>query len=427
MAKKESISRGKLEGGAAAVGATLGVGGASAIGTVVGSSGLLGTIGSAFGLTIAAATPVGWLLGGAAVGATLLYGGAKLVGAKGYADGDYNAFSQFSSDDNKKKYMHIQAKLSQSEIVNAEKLLGELPDEYSDFRIEMLSAMKEGSASAIEVIEICCEVLNKNVDTYLDKTQVSLNEIFLVLKMGFLMSLVDGEASEEELEFAINKPIEMFNLNDILDKSEIKFIRASVFENEDELERIRSLSLEEIHILMASFFMIIQNEHIKQKILVYLSDIAKVDNTLTKSELNFLELYEALMMTESRLDAYVTVVNQAIESTSNTDLSLFSVFTEHNTKKDKFVKKRGNALNAYAKGLPPELCRLVYDDTVFGKADEGFLVTPYGIATSKKKLGFVPYSKIKYSHHVLKLYKMGKEEKSYFKKFFGRIIEINQV
>jgi hypothetical protein len=47
----------------------------------------------------------------------------------------------------------------------------------------------------------------------------------------------------------------------------------------------------------------------------------------------------------------------------------------------KFKKKCSKAINSYALGIDPEDVLAVFDDTIFGKADEGFLVTKWGIVS----------------------------------------------
>ncbi len=88
------------------IGLGAGAAGASAISTAIGGI-------SAFGFTLAAATPIGWILGGAALGGVAFYGVSNLISKKGYSEGDISAQKVFSSDVEKQMYFEINKKISE--------------------------------------------------------------------------------------------------------------------------------------------------------------------------------------------------------------------------------------------------------------------------------------------------------------------------
>ena len=62
----------------------------------------------------------------------------------------------------------------------------------------------------------------------------------------------------------------------------------------------------------------------------------------------------------------------------------------------KFEKKVKNAIKAYASDVRPEQVFALYDDTVFGSAKEGFIMTMQGVVlSSKAKCDYDKIQKIK--------------------------------
>jgi hypothetical protein len=377
MSNKELAKRSTMDKLAALTGVGAGVAGASAIGTAVGGAGLLGSLGSAVGLTVAVATPVGWLIGGAALGGAALYGASKAIGAKGFSDGDNKAHRQFNSDFEKQAYMKITAKLSQKDSVIAKDLLRQLPSENQVFINEMIDGLDKGSASAAEIITMCCELLNKDTSEYLDEKSFSINEIELTIKFAMLMALSDGEITDDEVTLIRREIVSYFKLSEIFNDTEIDLIFSQAQGTTEEQKQLAKMSFEEIQSLFAVFFLSIQNNRLKTMLPDFLAEIARADGEISDNEVVLYNIFIGLLNAEEQLDDYLNHLETLTKTKSDMLYSQQGLDTEAYTKKVK------NALGAYAQGIPLESVISLYDATVFGKADNGFIVTPLAIITDQ--------------------------------------------
>lgn len=377
MKSNELIKRSTMDKIAALAGAGGGVAAASALGTTVGSAGLLGTIGSAFGLTIAAATPVGWLVGGAALGAAALYGGSKLVGVKGVSDGDAKAHRQFNSDIEKSLYMQLTAKLSQKDIAIAKKLLTEIPSEYDEWRKDALDGLDKGTMAATDVVNMCCKILNRDVSTYLKENDFSINDIERTIKIAILMALADGNMTDNELYLIKNHVNDFFDLSSLLDETEIELIFSQALGTDEQQKQLKTMSFAEIQTLLVVFFLVIENDRLKEMLLDFLADIAQADDEIDENEDILYMVYMGLLSAEMQLEYYLPHLEALMKTKSD-------ILYSPNTSDDKtYQKKLKNALNSYAKGIPADSTILLYDATIFGKADNGFILTPLAIITDQ--------------------------------------------
>jgi hypothetical protein len=378
MINKELIKRATMDKLAAVVGAGAGIAGASAAGTAIGSAGLLGSIGSAVGLTVAVATPAGWLVSGAVLGAAALYGGSKLVGAKGVSDGDIKAHRQFNSENEKQQYMQIVKKLSQQDIEIARKLLKKLPnDVYNEWKADAFDGLDKGSMDVTRIISMCCRILGEDENSYLSYNDFSLTDIELSIKIAILMALSDGELTEDEYSVIQNKVIQFFELGSILNEEEIKLIFSQALGTDEQQKQLHEMSFEEIQTLLVTFVLIIENDRLKTMLIDFLAEIAEADGDISENELQLYNIFIGLLNTEENIDAYI----QHIEKLSKAKSDLLYSKVQRDSKT--YNKKLTNALKAYAKGIPIESVISLYDATLFGKADNGFIVTPFAIITDQ--------------------------------------------
>jgi len=362
---------------AALAGAGAGVAGASAVGTAVGSAGLLGSIGSAVGLTVAVATPVGWLVGGAALGAAALYGGSKFIGGKGYSDGDTTAHKQFRSDNEKQQYMKIETKLSKKDAKVAKELLVKLPSDFNDWKESAIDGLDKGSMSATEIISMCCEVLNEDENKYLNKNDFSLSDIDLSIKLAMLMGLADGDFSEDEKITTKNKVVEFFELSSVLNEADINLIFSQAIGSEDQQEQLQSMSFEDIQVLFVTFFLTISNNRLKNMLVDCLAIVAEADGDISDNEILLYNIFLGLLTSEENLENYQSCIEKLSKSRSD------MLYSNLGNDREAYEKKVKNALNSYANGIPLSMVMSLYDATVFGKADSGFIVTPLAIVTDQ--------------------------------------------
>lgn len=123
--------------GIVAVGTGLGALGAGAVATAAGATAIpvLTAVGSWAGLTLVAATPVGWVLGTAAAGGAAAYGISRLVKGSGYTEG-------------KKKAMLIQYKERKKEMEAKERASTIEDTDRTKFHIALKEPLKLNLISA---------------------------------------------------------------------------------------------------------------------------------------------------------------------------------------------------------------------------------------------------------------------------------------
>ncbi|MEA3522263.1 MAG: GYF domain-containing protein [Campylobacterota bacterium] len=389
MANKELAKRSTMDRLAALAGAGAGVAGASAVGTAIGGAGLLGSIGSAVGLTVAVATPVGWLVGGAALGAAALYGGSKIVGAKGVSDGDAKAHRQFNSDIEKKLYMQLTTKLSQKDSNTAKTLLNKLPSDYNEWKEDALDGLNKGSMAATEIISMCCELLEEDSSQYLDDNNFSTTEIELTIKIAILMGLADGDFSDDEGILIRNKVTQFFKLDEVLDESEIDLIFSQAMGTEEQQEQLTTMSFEEIQTLFVVFFLIIEDDRLKEMLIDFLAEIADADGDISRNEKELKAIFDGLLLGEKNVERYVEQLEQLTKIKSD------YLYSYKGKDSKKYATKVQNALESYAKGISSNHVISLYDSTTFGKADDGFIVTPFAIITNQAfKVRVIPLASI---------------------------------
>ncbi|MEA3522787.1 MAG: GYF domain-containing protein [Campylobacterota bacterium] len=379
MANKELAKRSTMDRLAALAGAGAGVAGASAVGTAIGGAGLLGSIGSAVGLTVAVATPVGWLVGGAALGAAALYGGSKIVGAKGVSDGDAKAHRQFNSDIEKKLYMQLTTKLSQKDSKTAKTLLNRIPSDYNDWKNDMNDGLDKGTASATEIISTCCELLGEDSSQYLDDNNFSTTEIELTIKIAILMALADGDFTDDEGILIRNKVVGFFELSNVLDESEIDLIFSQARGTEEQQEQLKAMSFEEIQSLFVVFFLTIENTRLKTMLIDFLAEIAEADGEISEKEVQLYNIFIGLLNAEASIENYTSHLENLTKVKSD------FLYSHQGSDSEAYAKKVKNALGSYAKGINNGMVMSLYDATVFGKADNGFIVTPLAIITDQSE------------------------------------------
>lgn len=134
--------------GIVAVGTGLGALGAGAVATAAGATAIpvLTAVGSWAGLTLVAATPIGWVLGTAAAGGAAAYGISRLVKGSGYQEGKTQA-------------MLIQLKERKKEVEAKERASSIQDIDRTQFHIALKEPLKlnlisaEDAQELIEVVE----------------------------------------------------------------------------------------------------------------------------------------------------------------------------------------------------------------------------------------------------------------------------------
>jgi len=386
----EIVKRKNMDKIAALSGAGIGAGASLAAGTAIAatSTGVFGSVLGTLGFAAVASNPVGWLVGGAVLGGVALYSGSKAVGYKGYSDGDTAANKRFKSDFEKKAYMKITTKISQKDSRIAKELLSKLPSEFEEWVTTAIDGLNKGSMPATDIIQVCCEVLEEDPKQYLNSANFSITEIELAIKLGILMAFADGEYTKDEKTLIYDQIVNFFSLDKILDSDEIDLIFTQALGSKEQEKLLAEMSFNDIQNLFVAFLSTIQNERLLNMLNDFLVQIINADGTQDNHEIILYNLYVDLLLSSDLVDDYLPALEE-INKSSSIDL-----YSHNNENKNSFEKKCNNALNAYAKNIVGEIVISLYDATIFGKADEGFILTPLAILSDDENSRIVPLSSI---------------------------------
>jgi hypothetical protein len=415
----ELIKSGTLKKFSSLIGLGAGAAGASTIGTAIGGMGILGTIGSSLGLTIAAATPIGWILGGAALGGAIFYGASDLISKKGYSEGDISAQKVFSSDVEKQMYFEINKKISEKLNFVAKNLLSKLPvnEQFIDFRNNAIDGLDKGTMNPCEIIQICCECLNEDYEQYIVDSQMTIGNIESFIKISTLLSLADKDYNLEEKKLIRDRITTFFNLKDILTEVEIDLIFKMAIGNAEDIKAILDLDCYKKINLLHTFILMESNDKLLVVLLDFLQELANVDGKRSREEEIIILSFETMLFSKLKLlngnySKLLIGLKQADELYSRIE----------NNKNDKFIKKIKNIIKsekAYGYCLSEQHVLAIDDHTIFGSADDGFVFTPLGIFTNKSVLHFIPYHTLK--NNIEELEKIGLVKTKYFPKLIEEL------
>lgn len=362
--KKELMKRNSMENVSAVTGAGLGVGTASAIGTAVGSTGVLGSIGSFFGLTVAATTPVGWLIGGALAGGIAFKYGSKLIGGKGYSDGQIGESNRRLEEQDEKRFHEIRKRLSKSDIEIAKNLWREIEEHEaapSEVIQEITKGLEQGAIPSNEAIDLACSTLGYESSEYLSSDEVTIEELNIIIMSAIFMSMIDGDVSDEEIETLYGVLSEIYGL----DEDDSEFIIDYSWNRIQQTEEAIGEFIDPLMFSLTVASIFGKNEHLQVQLLDFLKYIAEADDEIDEME----ELYFNFTLQAFEMADSMEKYQECLADFPDDDIVLFS------RDSDVFHKKVNNAVKAYAAGLQPEFVYGLYDHTIFGKASKGFIVT----------------------------------------------------
>lgn len=403
------------------IGLGAGAAGASTIGTAIGGTGLLGTIGGVFGLTIAAATPIGWILSGATLGGALFYGVSNLISKKGYSEGDISAQIIFASDIEKQMYFEINKKISQKLNFIAKNLLNKLPtnEQFIDFKNNAIDGLDKGTMNPKEIIQICSECLNEDYEQYIVDSQMTIGNIESFIKISTLLALADKDYNLEEKKLIRDRVITFFNLKDILTEIEIDLIFKMSIGNEEDMKSILNLDCYKKINLLHTFILMENNDELLVVLLDFLQELASVDGKRSREEEIIILSFETMLFSKVKL--LNGNYNKLLIGLKQTN-ELFSRI--ENDKNDKFNIKMKNVIKlekVYGYCLSEQHILAIDDHTIFGSGDDGFIFTPLGIFTNKSVLHFIPYHTFK--NNIKELEKIGLFKTKYFSKLIEKLEE----
>ena len=144
-----------------------------------------------------------------------------------------------------------------------------------------------------------------------------------------------------------------------------------------------------MQISLLMMFTLLKNDELKAIILDLLAEVADADGEIDDFEAHFYYMYDGLYKSSSRLEHYQEELEKLTEVQSD------ELYSSKGSNIKKYDKKMKNALNSYAKSIGKDMIISLYDETVFGKGDEGFIVTPLALVTDQAEYNrVIPFGNI---------------------------------
>lgn len=360
MKSNELVNKKTLEHGATIAGVAAGAAGAVAVaGAATATTGIAGGALAAMGLTLTAATPVGWIIGGGLVGAAALKYGSKLISKKGELSGVTNTMDNVLQERQAQRLTKIGLSLNATEQTTAIELLHKALTDgiidqniFNDFKLNV----ETGTNTLIEISDM--------LELPIPKETNSINEVILLMRSGISMAAADGTVDSSEID-AIFKYIS----TDIpISKEDFEYL----FNLEHEINKDKVMNQLLFFQISSSFY---ETPTIFKKILTMLETIGKADGDFDEYEKHLYHVAQDIFSMAEQADIYsnnsqniTTYVKDEINILLPTEKTLEAYF-----------KKSTTAIDSFAKGLDLKDIIAIHDSTYFGKSDEGFVVTPYGV------------------------------------------------
>jgi len=363
----ELVNKKTLEHGATVAGVAAGAASAVAIASAAtATTGIAGSALAAMGLTLTAATPVGWVIGGGLVGAAALKYGSKLISKKGELSGITNTMDNVLQERQAQRLTEIGLSLNVTEQTKAIELLqkalkdGKIDQSmFNDFKLNV----ETGNNTLAEISEM--------LELPLPEETNPINEVILLMRSGIAMAAADGTVDSTEID-----AIFQYIHTDIpINKEDFDYL----FMLEHEINKDKVMNQLLFFQIASSFY---ETPTIFKKILTMLETIGKADGDFDEYEKYLYHIAQDIFSMAEQAQAY-SHNSQNISFFVKDDINIV-LPTEQTL--DTYIKKCNTAINSFAKGLDFQDIIAIHDSTYFGKADEGFLVTPYGLISHESGL-----------------------------------------
>ncbi len=219
------------------------------------------------------------------------------------------------------------------------------------------------------------------------KSNTNLKDLKMSVKFLVLMAMLNTKNIEKKFDLMADTIVEYFNLESILEHDDINYIFGLVVDNKN--DKIENVTLKTIQAFYLAFVLSIKNIELKFHLLDVLEEFTKLSDKLTDEEIIAKKTYSYLLTSESNQDVYQELLEKIQNHHSN------YIYSKNGLKPEKFAKKVTKVLSSYAKDINKDDVISLYDHTVFGAADEGFIITRVGILTTQDEdISVIPFSSI---------------------------------
>ena len=219
-------------------------------------------------------------------------------------------------------------------------------------------------------------------------TTISLGAIEASIRVAVYMAVLESNDTLEKFEMIENAIVKHFKLDELLGDKEIDYIFELVVGGEKEKDLL-TMTIKEIQSFYLVFISSIDDADLRYMLHELIEKISIFSGDASISENIIKTTYTDLLNSEYNYDFYKPILKKIDGYRSN---SIYSRNAEHTCGFNKKLKK---ALETYGYGLIEDDVIALYDSTIFGGADEGFLITKLGILTTEDEVASViPYASI---------------------------------
>ncbi|MCK5293420.1 MAG: hypothetical protein KAJ49_02125 [Arcobacteraceae bacterium] len=218
-----------------------------------------------------------------------------------------------------------------------------------------------------------------------EKTNINLLELKMSVKLLVSIAMLNVENIEKKFELITDSIVEYFNLESVLESGDIAYIFLLVVDNKD--DKLWDITLKEVQTFYLAFVLGIEDRELKTKLFYVLEEVLKLSNTVIIEEEFAKDTYAHLLHSDNNQEEYEPILEK-IDNHHSTYL-----YSKNGLKPETFSKKVNKALNSYAKDIYENDVISLYDNTIFGGADEGFIITKLGILTTQDEdISVIPFS-----------------------------------
>lgn len=214
-------------------------------------------------------------------------------------------------------------------------------------------------------------------------TNVSLGVLEASIRVAVYMAMVEADNTLEKFEMIESAIVKYFKLDELLNDNEVDAVFELVVGDKQKEEDLLSLTIKEIQSFYLVFISSINNADLRYMLHELIEKISIVNGEASISENMVKMTYTDLLNSEYNYDVYKPILKKIDEYRSN------SIYSRHAKHTCGFNKKLKKALATYGYGLIEDDVIALYDSTIFGGADEGFLITKLGILTTQDEVASV--------------------------------------
>ncbi len=219
-------------------------------------------------------------------------------------------------------------------------------------------------------------------------TTISLGVIEASIRVAVYMAVVEGNDTLKKFEMIENTIVKYFKLDQLLDDNEVDYIFELVVGSEKE-KGLLTMTIKEIQSFYLVFISSVEDTDLRDMLYELIEKISMLNGEDSTNEVLVKMTYSDLLNSEYNYDIYKPILKKIDEYRSN------NIYSRHAKHTCGFNKKLKKALATYGYGLIEDDVIALYDYTIFGGADEGFLITRLGILTTQDEIfSVIPFASI---------------------------------